>query len=72
MMLALLLMVGCGAVEGIMDDWFTRTPPTDPSDAERLDDSLNWLMPSPFRELLSAIVGGVAVFWTTKRRDAKK
>ena len=69
---ALVLLVGCESVSGTVDDWFTLTPDDASSDAERVVDSTDWLIPSPYGELVSALVGGFAGFWTARRRQAKK
>lgn len=69
---ALVLLVGCESVSSTVDDWFTRTPDGGDSDAERVVDSTDWMIPSPYGELVSALVGGFAGFWTARRRQAKK
>ena len=69
---ALVLPFGGESVRGTVDDWFTRTPDVGDSDAERVVDSTDWLIPSPYGELVSALVGGFAGFWTARRRQAKK
>ena len=69
---ALEVIVGCESMSGSVDDWFTRTPDDASSDAERVVESTDWLLPSPYGELLSALVGGFAGFWTARRKQAKK
>jgi hypothetical protein len=71
LLLTVVLLVGCEGLTQTADDWLTRDPPDQPSDAEHIVDSTSWLLPSPWRELTSAIVGGVAVFWTQRRRAKK-
>lgn len=72
LLLIVVLLVGCEGLTRTADTWLNRDPIDVPSDAEQLVDSTGWLLPSPWRELVAAITGGVAVFWTQRRRAAKK
>ena len=68
MIIALLVLVGCESVTETTDQWFTQ-PEGQPSDAERVVESGKWLVPSPYKELLVAVVGGFAGFWTARRKS---
>lgn len=72
MRIAALLLVaamGCAEVQNAADEVLTRGPEGEPSQAERVVDSTGWLIPSPWRELAVAVTGGLAGFWTARRKE---
>ena len=72
--LVLVVLLGCAEVRNTADEVLTQGPNGEPSQAERVVDSTGWLIPSPWRELTVAITGGLAGFWTARRkqRDSAK
>lgn len=72
MILAVVILCGCESVSSVADEWLTRDPETESSQAEQVVETTGWLLPTPWRELAAALVGGAAGFWTHKRRADKK
>ena len=68
LILTAVLLIGCDTLESTADDVLTRGPEGEPSQAERVVDSTGWLIPSPWRELAVAVTGGLAGFWTARRK----
>lgn len=70
--LSLVLLVGCEQITPKIEEVFTRPEDGQSSEAERVVDSTGWMIPSPWRELVSAVTGGVAVFVTSRVRSRKQ
>jgi len=68
LVLIMLCLVGCGAMEDISDHLFYRNPPADPSNAETAVEIARPLIPTPWREAAVAVTTALATWWTTKRR----
>ncbi len=67
--LLLVTSLGCAEVRNTADEVLSQGPEGQPSQAERVLDSAGWLIPSPWRELTVAITGGLAGFWTARRKQ---
>ena len=70
--LMIVLLVGCEQITPKAEEVFTRPEDGQSSEAERVVESTGWLIPSPWRELVSAVTGGVAVFVTSRVRSRKQ
>ena len=68
LILSIVILVGCDTIENTADNVLTRGPEGEPSQAERVVETTGWLIPSPWRELGVAVTGGLAGFWTARRK----